>query len=97
MISVHGSGNCSPSEGSDISEEDDPRYKINQRLKYKHKRSFRLRRRKQGQQLQQTEKSHPPPLGDSHQFSALTSDNDLFSTSCKFSYFSLSLDLFSFG
>ncbi|XP_054709413.1 GTPase-activating protein pac-1-like [Uloborus diversus] len=87
---VRGSGNNS-SEGSDLSEEEDPRYKTSHRLKYKHKRSFRLRRRKQQgqphqqQQPQQSEKSqpHPPPLGDSLQFSALTSDNDLFSPSSK--------------
>lgn len=87
MISVRGSGNNS-SEGSGLSEEDDPRYKPSHRLKYKHKRSFRLRRRKQQgqQQQQQMEKPqpHPPPLGDSLQFSALTSDSDLFSPSCKF-------------
>ncbi|XP_055930699.1 rho GTPase-activating protein 190-like isoform X7 [Argiope bruennichi] len=87
---VRGSGNNSPSEGSDLSEEDDPRYKTNQRLKHKHKRSFRLRRRKQhGQQLQQPQQSEkaqphpPPPLGDSLQFNALTSDSDLFSPSSK--------------
>lgn len=89
MISVRGSGGNS-TEGSDLSEEDDPRYKPSHRLKYKTKRSFRLRRRKQQGQLQQQpqqmEKTqpHPPPLGDSLQFSALTSDSDLFSPSCKF-------------
>ncbi|KFM58166.1 hypothetical protein X975_04418, partial [Stegodyphus mimosarum] len=86
---VRGSGNNSPSEGSDLSEDDDSRYKTTHRQKYKHKRSFRLRRRKQGQQQQQLpqqmEKAqpHPPPLGDSLQYSALTSDSDLFSPSSK--------------
>lgn len=101
MISVRGSGNNS-SEGSDLSEEDDSRYKPS-RLKYKHKRSFRLRRKKQqGQQQQQPQQMekpqpHPPPLGDSLQFSALTSDSDLFSPSCKFPPFlSLSFPLFTF-
>ncbi|XP_015924616.1 rho GTPase-activating protein 190 isoform X28 [Parasteatoda tepidariorum] len=82
---VRGSGNNSPSEDSDLSEEDDPRYKSSHRQKYKHKRSFRLRRRKlqAQQQPQQTEKSQPPPIGDSLQFCALTSDSDLFSPSSK--------------
>ncbi|XP_023223682.1 rho GTPase-activating protein 190-like isoform X1 [Centruroides sculpturatus] len=78
---VRGSGDNSPSDGSDLSDDDDPRYKSAHRPKYKHRRSFRMRRRKQQQQLH-----HQPPqpsMGENRQFNALTSDSDLFSPSSK--------------
>ncbi|XP_076307081.1 LOW QUALITY PROTEIN: rho GTPase-activating protein 190-like [Tachypleus tridentatus] len=85
---VHGSGGNSPSDDSDLSDDEEPLFKSTPRPKYKHKRSFRLRRRKQQVQAQQQsqpipQQQQPPYLAGALQFGALTPDSDIFSPSSK--------------
>ncbi|XP_022243986.1 rho GTPase-activating protein 190-like isoform X13 [Limulus polyphemus] len=85
---VRGRGGKSPSDDSDLSDDEEPFFKSTPRPKYKHKRSFRSRRRKQQlQALQQSQllpqQQQPPYLAGSLQFSALTPDSDIFSLSSK--------------